>query len=260
MPIRVLIAASQDRERIVLRYLLERIKALQIVGEVTNALDALVFCQEQAVDLVIFDTDGSELEMRLVAAIVALQEPPQLALLGSAAVVAVQAFEIGALDYVPKPLNLERLERTITRARERCRDNDYLNTLVQSRLKESLDLFWHNYQVTEKAYHLVPVRSKGKITLLQQDDIVYCESQAKKVSICTKNETHLSNFTLNELAAKLNQQSFFRAHPAFIVNLDYVKEILNFGEGSYILRMQYSQRDIILSRSRAKLLRQRLNI
>ena len=41
---------------------------------------------------------------------------------------------------------------------------------------------------------------------------------------------HTSNYTLNELAGKLNETYFFRAHPAFIVNLNYVKEILNFGE------------------------------
>ncbi len=117
---------------------------------------------------------------------------------------------------------------------------------------------YKNYEIFSNK---LPVREKGKITLLNQDDIVFCESQGKKVLICTRDGTdYLSNYTLNELEGRLDSSVFFRAHQAFIVNLNYIKEIVNFGEGSYILHLNNGHKNIILSRSRAKQLRQKMGI
>jgi two-component system LytT family response regulator/two-component system response regulator LytT len=115
------------------------------------------------------------------------------------------------------------------------------------------------YKNFETYPYKLPVREKGRIMLLDQDEIIYCESQGKKVYICTGDEGVLSNYTLNELETRLDH-NFFRAHQAFIVNITYVKEIINFGEGSYLLHLNNSKKNIILSRSRAKLLRKRLGI
>lgn len=260
MPIRVLIAACHDREKIVLRYLLDQIRAVEIAGEVNNGQEALSFCQDRAIDLLILDVSVSEKEMEDATAILGLHQAPLLALLGAKPELAVRAFELGALDYILKPLELQRLEKTVLRARQLRVDQERFEDMVESRLKERVNLLLERYLQAEKTDDFLAVRSKGKITLLHQQDIVYCESQVKKVNIYTKHEIHPSNFTLNELAEKLNEKSFFRAHPAFIVNLAYVKEILNFAEGSYLLRLQHSDRDIILSRSRAKLLRHKLGI
>lgn len=260
MPIRVLIAACHDRDKIVLRYLLDQIKAVEIAGEVTGGKEALSFCQDMLIDLLLLDVSGSEIEWEAAAAISESHPTPLLSLIGSQPELAVRAFDMGVLDYLVKPLELKRLEKTVLRARKLRLDQEHLEDLVQTRLKEKLNILLERYLHAEKTVELVAVRSKGKITLLHQQDIVYCESQDKKVLIYTKNGIHHSSFTLNELTVKLNQQSFFRAHPAYIVNLAYVKEILNFGEGSYLLRLQHSERDIILSRSRAKLLRHRLGI
>ncbi len=173
---------------------------------------------------------------------------------------AVEAFAWGALDYLVKPVESKRIEKSVLRARERLLDRERIQEIVEIKLKERIEFILGKYRQANKTFNLLPVRGKGKITLLKEEDIVYCESQVKKVIICTRNGMYISNFTLNELAVKLSEIDFFRAHPAFMVNLNYVKEILNFGEGSYVLRLHGCERDIILSRSRAKLLRHRLGI
>ncbi len=261
MPLRVLIADENERERIVLRYILEQRKDVQIAGEAAHGLEAMLLCQEGRVDLAFLainmpEMSGIEIARRLLS----LKRPPLIAFVTVQTELAVEAYNLGCLDYILKPIEPDRIEKTIVRAKERFLHQEAVEELVKLRLREKLDYVLEKYREDEKIMNCLPVRSKGKITLLNQCEIIYCESQAKKVSICTADQSYLSNYTLTELLQRLSKKQFFRAHPAFIVNLHYIKEILNFGEGSYMLRMHDIERDIILSRSKAKLLRHKLGI
>lgn len=261
MPLKVLIVDDNERERIVLRYVLEQFRDVKIVGEALHGLEALLLCQEKKVDLVFLDITMPEMGgLETACRLIELKEPPLFAFVTVQTGMAVQAFDLGALDYIVKPIEQHRIEKTILRAKERILHQDTIEDLVLHKLRERLEYILVRYHEYETTFRKLPVRSKGKITLVNQQDIIYCESQVKKVYICTASETYASNYTLNDLAVKLNENTFFRAHPAFIVNLNHVKEIINFGEGSYILHLDNCSRDIILSRSKAKLLREKLGM
>jgi len=261
VPLRIFITAPQERDLIVLRYLLEQIKAVQIAGETASVLDAFKWCNEHPADLLIMDVSELGNDCRqAISTWAELKHAPLLAMVAARPELAAEAYTWGALDFMVKPVELKRLEKMVIRARERLHDQELIREIVEIKLRERIEQIIDQYSQSNKAFNILPVRGKGKTTLLKEQDIIYCESQVKKVLICTRNGIHTSNFTLNELAGKLNETYFFRAHPAYMVNLNYVKEILNFGEGSYVLRLHGCERDIILSRSRAKLLRHKLGI
>ena len=261
MEVRVLIVDDDERERIVQRYVLENIKDVEIVGEAVHGLDALLLCQEKKVDLVLLDIkmaemDGCETANKLLQ----LKNPPLFAFITMTRDMAVEAFELGAIDYIVKPIEQSRVEKTIGRAKVQIAHRRYIDELVNHKLRERIEAVLDRYKYQEQYARKLPVREKGKIVLLKPEEIVFCESQGKKVLISTVDEGYLSSYTLNELENRLDQSYFFRAHQAFIVNLNFIKEIINFGEGSYLLNMEYSQKNIILSRSRAKHLREKLGI
>lgn len=263
MPVRVLIVDDDERERIVLRYVVEQVKDVQIAGEAVHGLEALMLCQEKKIDLVLLDIAMPEMGgLETARKLTDMKEPPLFAFVTARREMAVDAYELGALDFIVKPIDQNRVEKTIGRAKQRIAHKDHIDELVRTRLKERIDFMLESYKNHEVFSNKLPVREKGKIILLNQDDIIYCESQGKKVYICTTEgeEGYLSNYTLNELEARLDTTCFFRAHQAFIVNLNYIKEIINFGEGSYILHLNNGNKNIILSRSRAKLLRQKMRI
>jgi len=262
MSVKVLIVDDDKRERIVLRYVVEQIKDVTIVGEAVHGLEALMFCQEKKVDLVLLDIAMPEMGgLETARKLKEMKEPPLFAFVTARREMAVDAYDLGALDFIVKPIEQQRLEKTIERAKERIVHKSYVEEIVRDRLKERIDFMLQRYKNYEVFSNKLPIREKGKIVLLNQDDIVYCESQGKKVFICTKDGTgYLSNYTLNELESRLDHTNFFRAHQAFIVNLNYIKEIVNFGEGSYILHLNNGAKNIILSRSRAKQLRQKMGI
>ncbi len=261
MSVKVLIVDDDERERIVLRYVLEQIREVEIVGEAIHGLEALLLCQEKKVDLVFLDITmpemgGFETALKLNE----LKDRPFFVFITVRKDLAVEAYNIGALDYIVKPIEQSRVEKTINRVKHQIAHKQIVDELVKTKLKERIDYMLERYKNHEIYSNKLPVREKGKISLLNQEDLVYCESQGKKVYIATKDEGYLSSYTLNELENRLDSSIFFRAHQAFIVNLNYVKEIINFGEGSYLLNLEYCKKNIILSRSRAKLLRQKMGI
>lgn len=261
MPLRILIVNPDEREQIILRYLLEQIKGVEILASLMHGLEALMFCQEKKVDLIFMDIPAAPgEEMELIAKIRNLKQAPLLVMISAEKEVAAAAYDQGALDFILKPIERSRIETSIQRAQNQLVHREYIEEMVRERLKERIDLMLQQYQNYEQSSQRLPVREKGKISLLNSGEIIYCESQGKKVYICTIKKGYNSNYTLNELETRLDKSVFFRAHQAFIVNLNYVKEIVNFGEGSYILHLDACDKNIILSRSRAKNLRQKLGL
>lgn len=261
MAVRVLIVDDDERERIVLRYVLEQISDVEIVGEAIHGLEALLLCQEKKVDLVFLDINMPEMDgFETAQKLNELKEKPYFAFVTVRKDLAVEAYDIGALDYIVKPIELIRVEKTISRVKYQMAHKEIINDIVKAKLKERIDFMLERYKNHEIYSNKLPIREKGKITLLNQEDIVYCESQGKKVFIATKEEGYLSSYTLNELESRLDNSIFFRAHQAFIVNLNCIKEIINFGEGSYLLNLNHTKKNIILSRARARQLRKKMGI
>ena len=261
MSVRVLIVDDDEKERIVARYVLEQISDVEIAGEAVHGLEALLLCQEKKVDLVFLDITMPEMGgIETAHKLQALKEPPLFVFVTVKKDMAVEAFELGAIDYIVKPVGQARFEKTIDRAKWCIAHRDVIDQLVRQKMRARIDFMLDKYKNYESFSNKLPVREKGKITLLNPDEIIYFESQGKKVYISTPDGGYLSNYTLSELEIRLDNNMFFRAHQAFIVNLNYIREIMNFGEGSYLLRLINSDKNIILSRSKSKLLRQKLGI
>lgn len=261
MPLKLLIVDDDERERIVMRYLLEQIGDIQIVGEAVHGLEALLLCQEKKVDLVFLDIAMPEMGgLETAVKLQELKRPPIFAFITARPDMAVKAFEMGALDYIVKPVEQSRIRKTIARAKLQIAHRDIIEEMVTQQLKSRIDFILERYKDSELYSGKLFIREKGKISLVNQVDIVYCESRGKKVLICTDKQDYLSNFTLNALEKRLDDRLFFRAHQAFIVNVEYIREVVNLGEGSYIMHLENCQKDIILSRAKAKLLRDKIGM
>ena len=261
MSVKTLIVDDDEKERIVIRYLLEQFKDIKIVGEAVHGLEALMICQEKKVDVVFLDISMPEMDgLVTTAKLMEMKEPPLIVFITAQTGMAVTAFELGAVDYIVKPIEQSRIEKTIQRIKKRIAHKDYIEEMVQNRLKSRIDMMLEHSSENEMYFKRLAIREKGKIILLRHKDIIVCESQGKKVNICTKKTGYLTNYTLNELEKRLDDACFFRAHQGYLVNLKYIEEIKSFGEGSYILHLQLCNRDITLSRSKLRLLREKMGI
>lgn len=261
MLIKVLIIDDDERERIVLRYIIEQIEDVKIIGEASNGIEGVMLAKEKRPELVLLDITMPEIDgMETARRLRGLPNPPLFAFVTLHSEKAVEAFEVGALDYVVKPIDRNRIRETIERANKQLAHEKYVDLQVEAKLRKRLNLLLRNTVQESITYDKLPIRDRGKIILLNQEDILFAESRGKKIFVVTDDNEFSTSYTLNELEMRLDSTRFFRAHQAFIVNIYRAQELLPFGEGSYVINLDNHDKQIMLSRSRAKILKDRLGI
>jgi ABC-2 type transport system ATP-binding protein len=106
---------------------------------------------------------------------------------------------------------------------------------------------------------MIPARSNDKIILVDPAEILYVFAQNDRVYLQTNEERLLTQFTLAELEKRLSRSGFFRAHRAYMVNLQQVKEVIPYTRDSFSLRLKDAARtEIPLSKSAERELRELL--
>lgn len=154
---------------------------------------------------------------------------------------ALQAFEVGALDYLHKPISREKFNRTIDRV---------------------LPLI-HN----ERSSH--NVRPAGGLVVTEQDnhflipynDIIYISSHGKQSVIHTAEREVVAARLLLDLEQRIPAARFMRIHKQYIVNLEYISHIQYMLGGRYQAFLKDSEAtSLTVSRKQAPELKKRLNI
>jgi two-component system LytT family response regulator len=159
---------------------------------------------------------------------------------------AVSAFELDAADYLLKPVEPARLGKAIEKLRR-------LNRKSQPEAKPELVP-----QNRPNTYRIdcVPAGKEGKTILVTESDIFYAFTLQDSVYLKTETDKLFTRFTLKELETRLSNQSFFRTHRCYLVNLHKVQEIVPFFNGTYNLVVTDKERsEVPVSRAQAKKLK-----
>ena len=200
---------------------------LEIVGTALNGRQALALCEEAAPDIVFLDIRMPGLNGLQVAE--ALDPEIRVVFVTAYDDYAVDAFDAAAVDYLMKPVDDERLARTVARlqAGDERPDRDILEALI-GRLKrpESGYLSWLRCQ-QEGTTRLVPV-----------DSVVFFQADGKYTSVLTPTEEHLIRMSIRELEEKLDPDRFWRIHRGTIVRVDEIIEASRDLRGRYTLALR----------------------
>jgi two-component system response regulator LytT len=239
--IRVLIADDEAPAREELSYMISRLSGFQVVGVASSGSQAIFLIKELHPQVVFLDIQMPGLNGLEVSKSLASIDPKPLVVFVTAYdEYALNAFDVEAVDYLLKPVSDERLFRTARR----------LKDLIQPRLAEKLESILQVHG-KDKDLKRIPVEKNGRIKLLEPREILYFFADHGYIIAKTKTEDFITNFTLNELEEKVDQGTFFRCHKSFIVNLDYIKEIIPWTYSSYKLIMNNDD-EIPVSRQKSK--------
>jgi ABC-2 type transport system ATP-binding protein len=83
----------------------------------------------------------------------------------------------------------------------------------------------------------VPARKEDRILLYDPGDILYATSRDGKTYLRTATEEAVTSLTLQELEARLVGRGFFKAHRAYLVNLQHIKAVIQYTRNSYTLQL-----------------------
>jgi ABC-2 type transport system ATP-binding protein len=105
----------------------------------------------------------------------------------------------------------------------------------------------------------VPARLEGKVALVDLPDILYASAEEGQTTLHTTNGPVPSHLTLSELEERLAHNGFFRAHRAYLVNLQRVKSIIPYTRDSFTVVLDDPKKsEIPLSKSAARELKELL--
>lgn len=166
---------------------------------------------------------------------------------------ALQAFENNAVDYLLKPLDEERFQKAIVRARQRIKSDksaSNIEELLRS-VKEETG------EAREKYSSHLFVQKSEKLLNLDVRDIIHLEASGDYTVLSTKNDQFLSSSGIGKLEEKLNPDIFIRIHRSTIINLNYLKEIEKHFNGGLIVKME-NGKSFPVSRTYAKQIRKKV--
>lgn len=190
-----------------LRAYVEKIPFLVLVGSTTNPLEVLSVVQSQRIDLLFLDIHMPQLSGLDVARLLQGKTKPVFTTAYSE--FALQSFELEAFDYLLKPIAFERFLKT-----------------AQKALNASLDASAHLQTGPPVAnYFFVKTESKGKMTKVNFDDVIYIEGMKNYVSINTSDEHIVTLLNIKDLEERLPAHQFIRVHKSYIVALNKIQAV-----------------------------------
>ncbi|GAA0607165.1 LytTR family transcriptional regulator DNA-binding domain-containing protein [Virgibacillus siamensis] len=132
---------------------------------------------------------------------------------------AMDAFEVEAVDYLLKPYDESRFRKTMRRIRK-------LMTQMDGTVQQDME------EKEPSPGEKLLIDDGERMVVLSPDSIYYAVPSKRVLEIHTKGEVIESKMTLNELENKLKGGSFFRTHRSYLVNLDYIREITPWFNGT----------------------------
>jgi len=235
-----------------LSFLLREFEDIEIVATASNGLEALKLIEDLEPDLVFLDVQMPGLDG--LAVIRKLREKkiplPHFVLATAYDQYAVEAFRLEALDYVLKPVERDRLEQAVERARRMVAEQAKSAQPEPPAPKPAL-------QRTK-----LLVRSNQRNFIVDAQDVVYATIDDGLITVVATGLEGQSNYrTIEELQSNLDPDAFWRVHRSYLVNIHRIKEVIPWFKSSFQLRMDdKKQTEIPVSRVQTKRLRALLKL
>ncbi|MBL7817708.1 MAG: response regulator transcription factor [Saprospiraceae bacterium] len=220
MKLKCIVVDDESMARRLLEENIKQVPFLELVGLCKNPFEAMQILQEQTVDLMFLDIQMPG--MLGTKFLQSLREKPLVIFVTAYANYAVESYDLDVVDYLMKPVSVERFTKAAYKALEEKQkliavSTPSVSVAVEPPLtkeEEALpDYFFVNVE-----YSLVKVSIK---------DISHVESMKDYVKIYLTNAKKpiLTKSTLKGIEEKLPSKGFMRVHKSFIVNIDKIESI-----------------------------------
>lgn len=208
MNINCLIVDDEPLARNLLKEYVGKVAYLNLLGACTNALEAMEALKRQPVDLLFLDIQMPELTG--IDFIRSLVKRPLVIFTTAYSEYALESYELDVIDYLLKPITLERFLRAVDRASQRFALAS-VNETPPGEITPS-----------EPATPFIFVKDGTKLVKVRLDDILYIEGLKDYVTIHTRDQKIVTLQRLKNLEEQLPHEKFMRVHHSFIIALNAI--------------------------------------
>jgi DNA-binding LytR/AlgR family response regulator len=241
-------AVIADDERLMREQVAGRLKEawpeLLIVGEAGNGREAVAMVQSLEPDIVFLDISMPEMDG--IKAAQALAGKAHVVFVTAYDQYAVSAFDHGAIDYLLKPVEPERVALTCRRLRERLQQEpDPMNDLL-----EQLSQRLGSGGLKPREYMRWVQASVGaNIRMIPTSDILFFRAEDKYTRVQTEGFEALIRKPIKELIEALDPNEFWQIHRATVVRVDAVAQVSRNFRGNQIVHVKGRDEKLEVSRS-----------
>lgn len=240
MKLKALIADDEPLARERLRFLLSDDNQVEIIGECRNGREVVAALQKESCDVLFLDIEMPGKSGFDVIEQIGTSQMPVTVFVTAHNNHALKAFDVHALDYLTKPIELERLQSTLARVKERVASK---SALIQ---QEQLKSIFESLRSTPPAERPYPkrllVHNGTKDVLISVDEIEWIEAADYYSCLHVGTKSYLLREPIKQLAATLDPGRFVRVHRSAIVNIGCVREIIREGRGEGAVILNGGQR------------------
>ncbi len=203
-PISCIIIDDEPLAREIIETFVKDIPFLQLVNSFGDSLEALLYLQDNDVDIVFSDIQMPKING--IELIESLSNPPAIIFITAHRGFAIDGFESGVTDYLVKPVRFERFLKAVNKAK------DYLKLKLDS----------SNDQIHADRLF---IKSEGKLIKILIDEIEFIEAQSDYIKLVVSGEVYMTQMTLKSMAEILKSPKFFKVQRSFIINLETVRSV-----------------------------------
>lgn len=249
-------AIIADDETILLYHLKQMLldlwPELDIHGTYTNGEDALLACQSTDVDIVFTDIkmpkmNGLELANKLQ------NTKTHIVFITAYSEHAVKAFDQAAVDYILKPVQETRLQKTVLRLQEKVSSQDSPLPNLSALLSQLQSV---QAPTQQRFLKWLKVSHNEAIEIIPVTDILYFEASDKYTTVRTLSREYIIRTPLKNLETELDPDQFWRVHRNCIVQVAVIESVKNDLTGGLWLSVKGDKKRVKVSRRYASLFRQ----
>lgn len=226
--LKVVIVDDEIPARDELKYLLSRLPGVSIVGEADSGPAAVGLAAQHCPDVVFLDIQMRGMSGIETAEALRTASPNSLIVFATAYdEYAIKAFEIGAIDYLLKPFESERVVAAVERL-QKYHSEDWQAAVV--RVDQTIT-------AAKAPVHKLAVERNGKLVLVSYSDIIYAHTQTGSVTVVAETGEYYYSGTLSELQERLRGTTILRVHKSYLVHMEKVREVIPWFKGTYWLKL-----------------------
>ena len=242
---KVLIVDDEYLARKLLPDCVSKINSLELAGSCANAFEAMTILQKEKIDILLLDIHMPDITGLELAG--NLKNMPALIFTTAYSEYAIDSYELGAVDYLLKPIGFPRFFQAINKAIDKLGTRNYYLSDVAPTIPEiSLEV--------QPAQDFLTVKADYKIYKINYSDLIYVEGQHEYVTFHTQTRRITALYSLKSLEEQLPPDAFLRSHKSYIASFHFIEDI----EGNTVtvsgnkLPIGGSYRDALMSRLKLK--------
>jgi len=224
--------------------LLKKSGRVEVTGSATDPSEAIRALQASPVEVLFLDIHMPEIDG--FALLDRLDPAPMVVFTTAHDEHALRAFEVLAIDYLLKPIDLAQLERALDKL-------DRVSGAPAAPLAELIDMVR-----APRPPQRVASRLGDRVTLLDLDEVSHFHASDRLTYAASGGKDHVVDETLSALERRLDPAMFVRIHRGVLVNLRFVVELR--GDGAGLVVVLRGDVQLPVSRDRVRPLKDRLGI